>query len=292
MTTRRSGTPFCVAYNTNGLAFHRIGDALQLIAAAGYDGVALTPDVGQLDLLALDSRDVHEVRDLLQELELDVAIETGARFVLDPAHKHRPNLMDPSADGRTRRVDYYRRAIDLASEVGARVVSLWSGAPYDVDVTLDDHPGHPLGDRLAEGLERVLDHAANTGVRIAFEPEPGMFVERPIGFDAVVDALGERGAELGLTLDLGHCVVTGDLPIRSLLDRYGARLLHVHVADCPAGVHEHLPLGAGDLDLGEALGALEHAGFTGMAAVELSRDSHRAPEAVAHSLRAIRCAGA
>ena len=288
MTARRSGSPFGVAYNTNGLASHRLGDALRLLAETGYDGVALTPDVGHLDLFALDPRDVLEVRNLLRELELDVAIETGARFVLDPARKHRPSLLDPGADQRARRIDFYRRSIDLAAELGARVVSLWSGAAPDADVTLDDHPEHPLLERLAEGLEHVLDHATGSGVRIAFEPEPGMFVERPRGYEAVLDALGPRGADLGLTLDLGHCVVTGDLPVSAVLDEHAAHLLHVHVADCPAGVHEHLPLGAGDLDLGEALGALARSGFTGMAAVELSRDSHRAPEAARASLRAIR----
>ena len=56
---------------------------------------------------------------------------------------------------------------------------------------------------------------------------------------------------------------------------------------CPAGVHRHLPLGEGDLDLVEAMGALVDTGFDGVAAVELSRDGHRAPDALADSFEAL-----
>ena len=37
------------AYNTNGTAWHRLDDALTLIASSGYDGVALTLDHHHLD---------------------------------------------------------------------------------------------------------------------------------------------------------------------------------------------------------------------------------------------------
>ena len=38
------------AYNTNGASNHRLGDALTLIAEAGYDGVALTLDHHRLEV--------------------------------------------------------------------------------------------------------------------------------------------------------------------------------------------------------------------------------------------------
>ena len=43
------------AYNTNGLAHHRLDDALALLADCGYDGVALTLDVQHLDPFADDA---------------------------------------------------------------------------------------------------------------------------------------------------------------------------------------------------------------------------------------------
>ena len=34
-----------LGYNTNGLAHHRLDDALALLADSGYEGIALTLDV-------------------------------------------------------------------------------------------------------------------------------------------------------------------------------------------------------------------------------------------------------
>lgn len=268
--------PFRLGYNTNGLPFHRLEEALVLVAEAGFEAVAITPDVGALDPLRPDRGEIDGIRGVLDDLGLEAAVETGGRYLLDPRAKHRPNLMDGSAAGRERRIDLYRRCIDLAVDLDARVVSLWAGAaPGGTVGTLDDHPDHPLGERLAAGLEAVLAHARGSGVRVAFEPEPGMFVERPAGFAALVERMGHSGRDLGLTLDVGHCVVTGDLPVGSVVERLRERLVHVHLADCPRGEHVHLPLGEGDLDLAEALRALVDHGFDGIAAVELSRDGHR-----------------
>ncbi|MEZ6015897.1 MAG: sugar phosphate isomerase/epimerase family protein [Planctomycetota bacterium] len=290
---------FRFGYNTNGLAHHRPTDALRVLAALGYRGVALTPDVGQLDPYRLDAREVREVRALADELSLALAVEAGARFVLDPFHKHAPNLCDPGAAERGRRVDFYRRCIDLAVDLGAPLVSLWAGAAPG-GVTLDPGPtleralgsrsgdGARVFDRLVEGLGRVLQHAEAAGITVAFEPEPGMFIERPAGYALLRDALQAAGHALALTLDVGHCVVTGDLPVRSVALSYAADLAHVHLADCPPGLHEHRMFGRGGLDLEDALEGLRAADFRGLAAVELSRDAHRGPAAAAEALEHLR----
>jgi sugar phosphate isomerase/epimerase len=285
---------FLVGYNTNGLAHHRLRDAVDLLAGLGYGGIAITPDVGELDLGDLRPERVRELRRHVEDRGLGVAMETGARYALDPLRKHRPNLLDPSARGRERRIDFYRRSIDLAVELGAPVVSLWSGAASEGltgdDPAADPAATRPLWDRLVAGLLPVLDHARDRGVRIGFEPEPGMFVERPAGYRTLVRALGERGGELGLTLDLGHLVVTGDLPAAAQVRALCGHLVQVHLDDARRGVHEHLQLGLGELDLADALSALKEVGYNGMAAVELSRDSHRGPEAARTALERIQAA--
>lgn len=277
---------FRLAYNTNGLAHHRPEDALRLLADLGYEGVALTPDVGGLDLYDLDPRRVGRLRGLAEERGLELSIETGGRFLMDPARKHFPSLLENRAEDRARRVDFYVRSIDLAAELGAELVSLWAGvAPNGVSEA-------EAWRRLAEGLLPVLDHGRDRGVRIAFEPEPGMLIERPEGYRNLVQRLGERGGELGLTLDVGHLIATGDLPGERTIGQQIAALedclVHVHLDDALPGVHEHLPFGRGVLDLGATLGALAAIGYDGLAAVELSRESHRGPTAAAEALAQIR----
>jgi sugar phosphate isomerase/epimerase len=276
-----------LGYNTNGLAHHRPLDALRLVAELGYEGLALTPDVGQLDPYRLDPAEVADARQWADELGLALAIETGARFLLDARAKHRPNLMDAEAAERRRRVDFYRSCLDLGAELGAEVLSLWAGN-VEGGGALVDRPD--LLDRLATGLAPVLEHARGLGVQVAFEPEPGMFIERPGGYLALVEHMGSQGDELGLTLDVGHLLVTGDLPVEDQIRALAPRLVHVHLDDIRAGVHEHRMFGQGDLDLGATLAALCEVGFEGMAAVELSRDSHRGAAAAAEAMGHLRAA--
>jgi sugar phosphate isomerase/epimerase len=289
-----------LAYNTNGLSHHRIPDALRMLADLGYAGVAITPDVGQLDPYHLKSGEIADVRALAQDLGLALAVETGARFLLDPRRKHRPTLLDDSASDRARRADFLVRSIDLAAELGAGVVSMWSGAaPNDLkaDLGQDDvpHERERVWDRLCRELAPILRHAIERKVELAFEPEPGMFVERPRGYFEVLRRLGDSGEELGLCLDVGHLLVTGDVPVGDVIRECAPHLVHVHLDDIADGVHEHKMFGQGDLDLAEVLGALREVGFEGLAAVELSRDAHRgaqaAEEAMGHLRRALAEAG-
>lgn len=267
-----------------------------MLADLGYVGVAITPDVGQLDPYHLKPGEVADVRALAQDLGLSLAVETGARFLLDPRKKHRPTLLEESAAERARRADFLRRSIDLAAELGAGVVSMWSGAaPGGSEAASggDDIPRdrERLWDRLCRELVPILRHAIERDVELAFEPEPGMFVERPTGYFEILRRLGEPGAKLGLCLDVGHLLVTGDVPVGNVIRECAPHLVHVHLDDIAGGVHEHRMFGQGDLDLPEVLGALREVGFAGLAAVELSRDAHRgaqaAEEAMEHLRRAL-----
>lgn len=271
-------------YVTNGLGDHRLADALALLADAGYDGVALTLDHHHLDPLGPGLRTrVAAAGRLLRRTGLTTVIETGSRFVLDPRRKHEPTLVSPSGAGR--RVDLLARAIDIAAELGAPVVSLWSGAPAAGDPMARAHR------RLAANLEPVLRHAERSGVLLGFEPEPGMLVETLDQALALRGALGEPGT-LGITLDIGHCrcVEAGPAPEVACVRRAGDHLVHVHIEDMRRGVHEHLELGAGEVDVAGALEALAEIGYGGLVAVELSRHSHVAHEMVPRALAHLRAA--
>ena len=285
---------FRIGYNTNGFAHHRPLDALRLLAEIGYEGVALTPDAGFLDPYGTSRGELAEFRRWSEDLGLELAVETGARFLLDARRKHRPNLLEVDSDERGRRTEFLLRSLEVASVLGAKVLSCWAGTA-DNNLTLealpeDDPQSLELLDRLAEGLSPVLQRAQELDVQVAFEPEPGMFIEKPQGYERLVGHMGSDGDALGLCLDVGHLMVTGDLPVRSVIEQYGSRLVHVHLDDASEGVHEHLMFGEGSLDLEETLHSLAEQGFDGMAAVELSRHSHCAPSAAAEALEHLRLA--
>jgi sugar phosphate isomerase/epimerase len=268
------------AYNTNGMAHHRLDEALELLASAGYDGVALTLDVQHLDPYHARPSEIRDLRRRLESLRLACVVETGARFLLDPRRKHHPTLL--SREGAGVRRDFLARAITLAADIGAPVVSLWSGAADEGTDRADNLA------RLAAALEDLCGRAEEAGVRLGFEPEPGMFVDTLAGWDELRARVPH--ASLGLTLDVGHvlCEPGGD-PAAAVAAR-GKELVNVQIEDMKRGVHEHLPFGEGDLDLPAVLRALSESGYRGLVGVELSRDSHRAVDSVKASLRALRAA--
>ncbi len=106
-----------LAYNTNGLAHHRLEDALRLLADAGYQGVALTPDVQHLDPGSSSEREWERTRELLERLRLRCVVETGARYALDPRRKHWPNLVTQEPCAARRRLEYYARVCKMAQVV-------------------------------------------------------------------------------------------------------------------------------------------------------------------------------
>ena len=263
------------AYNTNGAANHRLGDAVALIADAGYDGVALTLDHHHLD--PMEEGWVARTEALARDLHargLGCVIETGARFLLNPRAKHEPTLLSPEPEGRARRVAFLNRAIDIGACLGAEAVSFWAGVP---------RPGVDRGEAgawLVDGIARVLAHAERRGVTAALEPEPGMLVETLDDWAL----LGEHLPALTLALDLGHCLVTREREPAAAVHEFAPRLGTVAIEDMRRGEHVHLPFGEGDMDIPACLDALEAVGFAHLVCVELSRESHRADRMIPQSL--------
>jgi L-ribulose-5-phosphate 3-epimerase len=259
-----------LGYNTNGFAHHDPFEAIELLAEIGYKSVAITLDHGPLNPFSPGfGANLKRLKDTLQRLGLRNCVETGARFLLDPRVKHEPTLVSACAKDREKRIDFLKRSIDAAAELGSDCVSLWSGTRRD------DAPDEATLERLAESLRVVLRHATNSGVTLGFEPEPGMFIDTLKSFHRLLQWIDAPYLEL--TLDVGHLWCQGELPIADYISRWGPRIVNVHVEDMRAGVHEHLMFGEGEMQFAPILSALAKAGYRGALHVELSRHSHEAP---------------
>ncbi|MCI3238700.1 sugar phosphate isomerase/epimerase family protein [Streptomyces spinosisporus] len=278
MSAHNGTAPFRFGYGTNGLADLRLDDALALLADLGYDGVGLTLDHMHLDPMAPDlPARTHRLAGRLAELGLDVTVETGARYVLDPRRKHGPSLLDPDPDDRARRVDLLIRAVRVAADLGAHAVHCFSGiTPHGTDTDT-------AWKRLADALTPVLDAATAAGVPVAVEPEPGHLLATLADFHRLRGHLGNP-EHLGLTLDIGHCQCLEPLPPADCVRAAAPWLRHVQIEDMRRDVHEHLPFGDGEIDFPPVLKALAESAYQGLTVVELPRHSHAGPHFAEHSL--------
>lgn len=275
-----------LGFNTNGLAHHDLLDAIDLLADIGYRGVAITIDHGSLN--PFDERlpaQIEAVAAALARHRMRCVIETGGRFLLDPRVKHEPTLVSADPGGRARRVAFLCRAIDIAAQLSADGVSLWSGVVRDAANEPD------AMERLTRGLADVLAHAERQQLQLAFEPEPGMFINTLARYGDLLSELESRQIDtsrLRLTIDVGHLHCQGELPLAGQIRFWAGRLANVHIEDMRVGVHQHLMFGAGEIDFPPVIAALAEIRYDGLLGVELSRHSHEGPAAAQQAYRFLR----
>ncbi|MFF7679728.1 sugar phosphate isomerase/epimerase family protein [Actinacidiphila glaucinigra] len=271
-----------LGYGTNGLTDLRLDDALALLADLGFDGVGLTLDHMHLDPLAPDlGPRTHRLAQRLSALGLEVTVETGARYVLDPRRKHGPSLLDPDPDARAARARLLVRAVQVAADLGAHAVHCFSG------ITPAGTPSTTAWQRLQDALAPVLDAASTARIPLAVEPEPGHLLACLDDFHHLRGLLGDP-EPLGLTLDIGHCQCLEPASPADCVKQAAPWLRHVQIEDMRRGVHEHLPFGDGEIDFPPVLQALADSGYEGLTVVELPRHSHAGPELARTSLDFLR----
>jgi sugar phosphate isomerase/epimerase len=259
-----------LAYNTNGFPQHRLADVCRILAELGYDGISITPDVLQLDPFGRDvQREANELRTLVDDLGLSVAVETGARFLLDARRKHQPTLLS-EPKGRQQRLDGLLRCLELAELLGAETFSFWAGTFGDEGVATP--PREELLDRLCAGAASLLEEGRSGSVRVCFEPEPGMLVASLAELGEFLGRLNDDS--LAVMLDVGHVPVTEDVTPAQALRQLAPRLGGLQLDDSRDRRHEHLLPGEGEIDWPAVMAAAREVGFTGLASLELPRHGH------------------
>jgi sugar phosphate isomerase/epimerase len=264
-------------YNTNGFASHRLEDTIKILDELGYKGLALTADFHTIDPLGEHWRErSRRIDRKLRDAKMRVVIETGARFIVDIRRKHQPTLLDTDRHKALDRMHFIEACIRLAADMDADAVSFWSGA------AVADSPSKIQMARLVEACLRLCDFAEGRKVRLAFEPEPGMFIDTVDKFAELHGKVNRRN--FGLTLDVGHLQCNGELPIGDHIRRWSDWLWNVHIEDMKRGVHDHLMFGEGEIDFADVFAAVREINYKRGVYVELSRHSHNAVEVAKQSL--------
>jgi sugar phosphate isomerase/epimerase len=176
----------------------------------------------------------------------------------------------PAADGAARRErdSDNRRAVEEAAGLGTDVLVLVCGSAPDGDL--------PAARRMVlEGIERLLPHAVERGVRLGNAPlHPMMIAERSVVVTlAQANDLAERfePAHVGVVVDAYH--VWWDPDLERQVDRAAGRIVGYHVSDWLSPTPDVLAgrglMGDGVIDLRGLRGLVEQAGYDGPIEVEV-----------------------
>ncbi|WP_138494591.1 sugar phosphate isomerase/epimerase family protein [Paenibacillus pinistramenti] len=242
---------------------------------AGADGVQIWATQGEMDPARMTAQKRAELSRSLRGLGLEISAlcaDFGGNGFKDP-------------DQNGWRIEKSKRALDLALDLGCRVVTTHIGiVPED-----ESDPDYKV---MQEACSELAVYAHLLGGYFAIETGP----ETAVRLKAFLDSLGTKG--IAVNFDPANMVmVTGDDPVqgvRTLKDyivhthvKDGVRLREVNPYDVYGALdHEALgmepgfkevPLGEGSVDFDAYFGALQEIGYTGYLTVE--REAGEQPEA-------------
>ena len=257
-----------LAFSTNAYTRFELPEAIRRIADHGYAGVELLGDDPHAYFPEFDDDDLDVVQGALDETGLAVSnvnANTAMGYYDDapPSAFFEPSVIRADEEARAWRVEYTKRAVDLAEATGSPAVCLATGRP------LPGTPPEEAHEYLRESLHEILDYAEPRGVDVGIEFEPELLVENTDETLALIDEVGRDS--LGVNLDIGHAAVYGEDVVDSI-HRSVEHITGVHLEDIVGGrrgKHYHRIPGEGDLDFEAILGALDDAGYDGFATLEL-----------------------
>lgn len=228
--------------------------AVREIAAAGYAGVEIFD--GNLRQYEDHPEDLHRL--LAEAGVVLAAVYSGANFV------YRELLDD----------EFWRieKAAQLAAVFGASNLVVGGGAKRAAGTTDEDY------ERLAEGLDRVVEVAERHGLQASYHPHLTTIVEGPGQVDRILSM-----SRIGFCPDTAHLAAGGGDPV-DLIRRHARRVTHVHLKDFVADPFGFHPLGRGTVDIPGVLEALRAAGYEGWATVELDEFDGSPGDAARESL--------
>jgi len=178
----------------------------------------------------------RQAREMLETAHVDV-IFAGQ----PPLLGRKLNLNDPDEAGRKQAVDECKLSVDMAYEMGARIMAVLSGAD----------PGQAARARatelLVDSLKQVCAYAQERGedyiLAISLENFDRTIDKRClIGPTAeaaqVAEEVKREYSNFGLTIDLSHLPLLGETPHDMVIAAID-HLIHVHIGNCLTSEKEH-----------------------------------------------------
>ncbi len=245
--------------------------ALRRIAGLGFRAVELIAwDREALDSYYTPAR-IAALRDLLDGEGLLLS-----EFVSTPR-----GLSSADPARRREAIDHFRRAADVAVELGTDTINTVAGYPFDMQFPA--LTTRPLAQVWTVAVPPGLDWQANwsayvemtralcticeeRGLLYALESHPYRWVCGAASMLRLIDHVGSPA--LGINLDPSHMFPMGEMPHVSVY-QLGGRVWHTHFSDNDGTTNAHWRPGKGKVEWRALLAALQETGYDKTLSIEL-----------------------
>ncbi|MEM9106513.1 MAG: TIM barrel protein [Pseudomonadota bacterium] len=210
-----------------------------MIEAAGQVGGLSAADLNYPDHFA----DLSPAQ-LNQLLDTNGMVLNGLamRYYTDPGFALGA-FTNPDPAVRQAAVDITRKGIDMLSEMGGSLMTLWMGQD-GFDYAMQGNYG-AMWDSTISALRDVADHNPDIDIAIEYKPnEPRAYALMPDVGTTLLGVLEADRPNIGVTLDFAHVLYADEMPAHSahLIARH-SRLLGVHLNDGNAKRDDGLMVG-------------------------------------------------
>ena len=229
-------------------------EILQAIKDAGYDGADMPGDPKRMDGKAL--------RQIVDSIGLAVPEVLGAWAFFHGGEDR--DLAGSNEEARRRGIEYAKRTIDLAVELGAQFFEICAAQPPVPQLPFPRLPIKTLRQNFLDALREICAYASERGITVLLEPlncyeaYPGVLTSV---FEAVSLVEQLRPYDVGIQPDIYHMNVS-DPAIPYTLRAAGKHVRHFHVNET-----NHYRFGAGHADYRAVIKALKDINYTGYLAV-------------------------
>jgi sugar phosphate isomerase/epimerase len=251
--------------------FHTV---LHKLHELGYDGVEL----GSFGVHPTPaSHPTRADRQKLKQLVADHGLEfSGIAVDLWSFKRPGPSILDENP------VPYLAAFLGFATfahDLGIQTIRVDTVEPPDFFEKHRDLTVEQGLDRIISVYDRVSRMAADLGMRVTFEFEPGFVFNKPSQILAIVEGVRARGnTNFGVLYDTCHAHMVAAVGANQpgeketlpggeleLLDRLKGKITHVHLIDSDGSLNEHNtsthnPFGTGRLNFDALIPALNQAG--------------------------------
>ncbi|MDC0063977.1 sugar phosphate isomerase/epimerase [Candidatus Nitrosopelagicus sp.] len=262
-------------FSTNAFTKFSLLETIEIISDVGYDGLEIVADTPHA-FLPLSNEKLKQIKSSLENRKLlvsNINANTVLGWNLENGNdeKFEPSLSNKNETLRKWRVEYTKKAIEVAAELSAPSVCITSGIKnteiFENEMT-----------QINKSLSEILEFAEKNSILICMEYEPGLLIEKSHD----VFEVSKNFKNLGLNLDTCHVAVLNE-NFSKVIHKFKDKIFHTHISDCKNSIHYHLIPGYGEIDFVKIYSNLKEINYDGFLTAELYTYAEKPREAASET---------
>lgn len=262
-------------FSTNAFTKFSLLETIEIISDVGYNGLEIVADTPHA-FLPLSNEKLKQIKSSLENRKLlvsNINANTVLGWNLENGNdeKFEPSLSNKNETLRKWRVEYTKKAIEVAAELSAPSVCITSGIKnteiFENEMT-----------QINKSLSEILEFAEKNSILICMEYEPGLLIEKSHD----VFEVSKNFKNLGLNLDTCHVEVSNE-NFSKVIHKFKDKIFHTHISDCKNSIHYHLIPGYGEIDFVKIYSNLKEINYDGFLTAELYTYAEKPREAASET---------